>query len=292
VEARSGDRLGVVRTELEAMGVVPTSLEPIREKDGIFVVRVRADGRTSVLKCFANPSHRREIAAYSLLGELGVATLRVLAATQSAILLEDIDASGRLRLGEPGDLADPLVASRLARWYRVLHDAGAGFVIGAGADLYDETDVITEANLEAVARRTGTESLPVWGVLRARLEEIKARVRALPRTLTYNDFAFTNLAVTRDSALMFDYNLLGKGYVYSDLRNVCASLAEDAAAAFLDAYGEFDRTQAVVDDVAAPLVALHFACQRSRFPSWAKPELHVLEHDLARRVEALLSGEV
>ena len=36
------------------------------------------------------------------------------------------------------------------------------------------------------------------------------------RTLTYNDFYYTNMMVAKDksSALMFDYNLLGKGYVY------------------------------------------------------------------------------
>ena len=37
-------------------------------------------------------------------------------------------------------------------------------------------------------------------------------------TLTYNDFYYTNLAVLKDgtSAIMFDYNLLGKGYAYAD----------------------------------------------------------------------------
>jgi hypothetical protein len=81
---------------------------------------------------------------------------------------------------------------------------------------------------------------------------------SLSRTLTYNDFYYTNLAVRKDgtAALMFDYNLLGKGYVYSDIRNVCSSLGDEAQAAFLAEYGEVDRCEITIDDVVSPIAAL------------------------------------
>jgi hypothetical protein len=66
------------------------------------------------------------------------------------------------------------------------------------------------------------------------------RITSLDETLTYNDFYWTNLAVSSDrkEALMFDYNLLGVGFRYNDIRNVCSSLSEEAQKVFVDVYGE------------------------------------------------------
>ena len=77
---------------------------------------------------------------------------------------------------------------------------------------FDEVHALTAENIEAVRARTG--ELPVWRLIEANWGRIRAAIDGARRTLTYNDFYYTNLAVARDgsSALMFDYGLLGKGY--------------------------------------------------------------------------------
>ena len=99
------------------------------------------------------------------------------------------------------------------------------------------------------------------------------------KTLTYNDFYYTNMVVARDgsAAFMFDYNLLGKGMVVSDLRNVTYSLSPAAKDAFLAAYGPFDPLEEMLDDVVSPVVTLWLACQRQSFPNWAVDALQEVE---------------
>jgi len=84
--------------------------------------------------------------------------------------------------------------------------------------------------------------------------------------------------VARDgsAALVFDYDLLGKGYVYGDLRNVCSSLGEKAREAFLAAYGPFDEKEIAVDTVVSELIALHYACQKKNPPRYAQGVLDAL----------------
>ena len=124
----------------------------------------------------------------------------------------------------------------------------------AGEGLYDENDALTAENIEAVRARTG--ELPVWRLIEANWGRIRAAIDGARRTLTYNDFYYTNLAVARDgsSALMFDYGLLGKGYAYADIRNVLSSLSPAAGEAFLAGYGPFDAREEQIDGVANVLL--------------------------------------
>ena len=104
--------------------------------------------------------------------------------------------------------------------------------------MYDESDLITLDNIKLVAEKTGTIDHPLWQIILENDSLIHKRMDALPRTLTYNDFYWTNLIVSKDgkSALMYDYNLLGKGFAYSDIRNVISSLSSQAKEAFLEEY--------------------------------------------------------
>ena len=160
------------------------------------------------------------------------------------------------------------------------------------AELYDETDFITKENIEFIKEKTGTQNLPVWKLINDNFDIIVSKIKSLPRVLTYNDFYYTNLIVTKDktSAFMFDYNLLGKGYVYSDIRNVCYSLGDCAEKAFLENYGEFDKSEIIVDDVASVLVTLYHACQRKIFPDWANATLNELKTDYENKVRLLLNS--
>jgi len=119
----------------------------------------------------------------------------------------------------------------------------------------------------------------VWEIIEENFDALKSTAMKLPRTLTYNDFYYTDLAIARNnsSALVFDYNLLGKGYVYADIRNVYSSLGEKAKVAFLSAYGEYNEHEKDVDDVVSPLVTLHFACQREKLPNWAMASFEQLK---------------
>ena len=277
------------QTELARMGYRAGRIEPIRSKDGVHVARVCLDGGSAVLKAFEKAEYRREIENYRILRSLGVRTLDVLAQTDSAILMEDADASKILRLGQEGDLSDPALAVRIADWYRELHSKGAPYVQMHGAELYDETDCITPEALAFVREQTGTAGLPVWREIDRSLGDLLNAVRSLPRTLTYNDFYWTNLIAARDGsfAFMYDYNLLGKGYILGDVRNVTASLQGGAVDAFLEAYGPVDPAQQAVDDVACTLVTLIMACRREVFPKWAQSSLDELHGPFARKLGRL-----
>lgn len=275
--------------ELEKMGVRALAMELIRDKDGAAVARVDTAEGPRVLKAFHGGGQAREIGNYAALAALGVPTLRVYAATGSALLMEDILESP-YRLGVAEDLGDARTAALVARWYRELHSRGHEYAAEHGAELYDENDALTPENLEWVKERTGTGALPVWRLIGENWEKIKAAVDGARRTLTYNDFYYTNLAVARDggSALMYDYGLLGAGYAYADLRNVCSSLSGAAQEAFLGEYGPFDEREAEIDAVVSVLNGLISAYGRERLPAWSAGLIEELRGGLYERVERLI----
>ena len=277
--------------ELEKMGVRALAMELIRDKDGAAVARVDTAEGPRVLKAFHGGGQAREIGNYAALAALGVPTLRVYAATGSALLMEDID-GGKLRLGVAEDLGDARTAALVARWYRKLHSRGHEYAAEHGAELYDENDALTPENLEWVKERTGTAALPVWRLIGENWDRIRAAVDGARRTLTYNDFYYTNLAVARDggSALMYDYGLLGAGYAYADVRNVCSALRGGAREAFLEEYGPVDGDEARLDAVVSVLNGLISAYGRERLPAWSAGLIEELRGGLYERVERL-AGE-
>ena len=209
--------------------------------------------------------------------------------TENSITLEDIAASDHWRLGTPADLTDPKTAAAIARWYKILHSHGRGEVT---EERYDESDLFTRENIEFLPEFTKLPYHTVWNVLDSNFDNIRTIADRLPKTITYNDFYWTNLAVSRDGreALMFDYNLMGKGYAYTDIRNVTVSLSAEAAAAFLREYGPSDTMERALDDVLSPVITLILVSRRNTFPSWAKDSLQALD-DLPDRIEALLKPQ-
>lgn len=271
----------LAESELARMGISRAALSHIRSKDGAHLWRLASSEGGGVLKLFDRPEHRREIANYGILAAVGVPTLRLLACTERAIVMEDIESErSAYRLGEERDLEDPEVARLVARWYKNLHENGRQYAkLGK---LYDESDCLTLENIGYVKERLALgekRARRAWEILEGGFGTMLAVVADLPRTLTYNDFYWTNLAVAKDgkSAIMFDYNMLGKGYAYSDARNVLSSLGNNAREVFLDEYGPYSQAQRAVDDVASPLVTLHFACRRDGLlPEWAEESVEIL----------------
>lgn len=262
-------------SELEKMKIAYQFVHIIQQEDGVVVARVLCENRSFIIKLFLNQEFCREIENYKLLSALHIPTLHVEAATDHALLLQDIDDSA-YRLGNRKDLNDPATAVLIAKWYKKLHCEGYQYIEQNNVvSLYDENDVITLENIEEIKRKTDTSKLPVWSLIENHFDSIKRILDGTKRTLTYNDFYYTNLVVSKDgtSAMMFDYNLLGKGYAYADIRNVCSSLSQEAGKAFREAYGEFSAAEAALDDVVSVLTCLHFACQKEQFPDWAKDSL-------------------
>ena len=275
--------------ELEKLGITWQNVTVLQDKDGVTVARVASGGESYVLKCFQNADYRREIQNYQILSSLGVPTIGVIASTDAALLLEDIDRSPIYRLGLAEDLASPEVARRIAVWYQKLHSLGETYVLHHGESLYDEADSFTLENMAWIQEKTGTQAMPAWAQLEAQYEEILSLLHRVKRTLTYNDFYYTNLIVAKDasSALMFDYNLLGKGYAYGDVRNVLSSLSKEAGAAFLEAYGAVDPLEQVLDDVVSVVTSLFFACQREPFPRWAQGLLQEMKTSMTGNIANL-----
>ena len=88
----------------------------------------------------------------------------------------------------------------------------------------------------------------------------------------------------------FTAQMLGKGYVYADIRNIITHMDnEDARSAFLSEYGIFNEKEKIVDDVICSLNALYIACQRKHFPDWGNNLLaRVKDGRLQTAVEKLL----
>ena len=276
-----------LKQELKKLNVSNSNITIIQSKDGVIVARVQVNATSYIIKYFQKDEHKREIKNYKILKSLSIPTINLLGSTDSSILMEDISQSDIFRLAAKEDLDDVVVASQIAEWYKLLHTSSKNF----DTEIYDETDLITKENIEFIKKKTGTQSLPIWKIIDDNFDIIISKIKALPRVLTYNDFYYTNLIIAKDksSAFMFDYNLLGKGYVYSDIRNVCSSLGENAKKAFIETYGEFDKSEFIVDDVTSVLVTLYYACQRKTFPSWANYALNELKNDFESKILLLIN---
>ena len=272
--------ISIIKNQLSQMNLKYNTITDIRCKDGVSVYRIGINNKSYILKHLVNESDRREIENYGILNMLGIQTISLIAKTDCSLLLQDIEQSDEWRLGTSEDLNDKEVAVQIAKWYKQLHASGKNYLATYNGKMYDESDVITKENIEFIKAKTSTESNPVWEIINNNFALIKERILQTEKTMNYNDFYYTNLIVAKDksSAFMFDYNLLGKGYAYSDIRNVCSSLGVEAKTAFLSEYGTFDKNEIIIDNVASTIATLYFACKREKFPYWGYSELEKVKN--------------
>lgn len=282
--------MSIIHDELNKLDMDWENISILQDKDGVIVARILNGKKSYVVKYFQKEEHKREMENYRLLSSLGIPTIRVIASTDSALLLEDIDRSSTYRLGIEEDMYAPEVARRIAVWYKQLHRLGYDYVRRHGESMYDEANFFTVESIACIMEKTGTPDAPAWLLLEQNYTAINDLLQKARRTLTYNDFYYTNMVVAKDnsSALMFDYNLLGKGYAYSDVRNVLSSLSEEAGKAFLDEYGAFDPAEKALDDVVSVVVTLFLACQRDEFPWWAQALLDKINTAFIEKIQRLL----
>ena len=277
--------------ELTKMNIDYKSINILQEKDGVIVARINCENKSYVMKLFQRREFRREIGNYKILSSLNIPTLNFISSTDKALLIEDVCSNNTYRLGIEKDLDDAEIATLIAKWYKLLHHRGYEYIEeNSCVPLYDENDLLTFENIEKIKLETNSSELPVWKLIESNFDIIEKLLNKAKRTLTYNDFYYTNLIVAqnRTSAMMLDYNLLGKGYAYADIRNVCFSLSEVAKKAFLEEYGKFDISEMIIDNVVSILTTLHFACQKTLFPSWANYALKELHTGFIDKVNRFL----
>jgi len=274
--------------------------ETVSERHGHALWRVVTGERSYVLKWLGEGHGRVEIEGYRLLQDLGVPTLPLYGSSDEALLLEDLARSDTWRLAAEADVAQARVGRAVARWYRLFHDAGEALLSQGSPSnfLAREIDVLDPETVLLTGRALGLADLPVWGLAADHVELLKGAAARLSLTLNYNDFYWTNLALSRREAreleaIVFDYHLLGMGMRYSDVRNVRFSLSGAAVPAFQEAYGPLDLREQILDRPLATLYNLYTAARMADFPSWAEHSRErvmtgALERDLREAIA--LSG--
>jgi hypothetical protein len=269
------------RFELERMGINPQSLELMRAKEGIFLYAVQSKSdQHYVLKYFENVVFRREILHYDQLDAIGVPTIPVIAKTNKALLMEDLNFSQVWRLGVKEDMDSPVIARALADWYLQLHAKGESLATDPNLSWYSELNEFNPEGIALVKTRTHSESAQIWKQIEEKTALINELIKHTAKTICFNDFYYVNLAVSRDEkrALMFDYNFLGLGFRAMDISNVCASLSPRAGKAFREAYGAIDATEEALFAVLAPITSLVIGAKRENLPGWFKEAWEELNH--------------
>ncbi len=277
----------LIKQDLQGVSQKPIQgFRLINAKSGVCVYKCLFGGTPAVVKYFEKEDDRREILNYRLLAQHNIPTIKTLALGTTSLVMEDISVSEQWRLGTTEDFKDADVTKSLAQWYFTFHENGS--TVSELDTLYFEYDSITEENLKMLILRL-PEAKELFQFLLTHYDKLRELIFKPSFTLTYNDFYWSNFVVRKDkkAAMMFDYNLLGKGYRFSDFRNVCWDLSEEAKAAFVNEYGRLylekhgqTRTEAEeierrIDDVAGPLFLLFIAfTEHGNNPDWASDTKH------------------
>jgi hypothetical protein len=207
----------------------------IHAKNGVYVYRCLYDGAPAVVKYFEKEDDKREILNYRILTQHDIPTVKTLSLAKATLVMEDISVSEHWRLGMEEDFEDVEVAKSLAQWYFTLHENGTS--VSELDTLYFEYDSITEENLKILIQKF-PEANELFQYVLTRYDRLYELIYKPSFTLTYNDFHWANFVVRKDkkAAMMFDFNLMGKGYRFSDFRNVYWFISKEAKTAFDDEY--------------------------------------------------------
>ncbi len=242
--------------------------ELLHRRHGNSVYRIVESSRSYVVKQFGDSDHDVEVRAYGLLESLGVPTLPVYGKTEQAVLLEDLENSQEWRLATRDDIDQAKVGTAVADWYSALHNSTVGE--GLSDFLEREDEVLNSDSIRDAGVKLGLANFQVWQLAAEHIDELKRALRSLPTVINYNDFHWSNLALSRHGpmeAIVFDYGMMGVVSRYADCRNVTGSLGVEAARTFWERYGLTDEREATLDAPLSTLTALHAASLREKFRS-------------------------
>lgn len=265
----------LLKVELDKINLKSNLFENLQSKDGIYVYRINLGDKTAVMKYFEKEKYRREILCYKKLMNSSIDTIPIINQTDRCIVMEDMDSSENYRLGIKKDLQDEKVITALGKWYRKFHSVK--LTEDERNNYYSEVGLLTKEKIEKT-RKYDPEN-ECFKFLELHWDKLINQHKKYEKCLNYNDFYYTNFIVSKDKsrAFMFDYNLMGVGYRYNDIRNVCSALNEEMRKTFMKEYGEFDLKEKIMDDWMSPLIALIYACQRDTFPNWGNESLDSLK---------------
>jgi len=289
------ERLSEVFAELGFDPLEVRNLALISRRHRSRLYRFRYDDRTYILK-WQEDGDTIEPRAYALLRSLRVPTLSTYGHTEHAVLLEDVAASTAWRPAHERDIAYAETGRAVAEWYQFLHLAGQDLLAhGAPEWLTWEWDSLSPDSVRKLGRDLDLPHLPLWETAARHVTALKEAARQLILTLTYNDFHWSNLALSQrgpQRALMFDFHLLGIGLAASDCRNVASGLGPTARQAFQEAYGPVDPRQQLLDEALSPLAALQEALARPSFPPWARAILDDIQSGrLEKKLHRAIGGQ-
>ena len=242
------------------------NVELIRSKDGINLYRVFCDKKSYIVKFFEKKQYSREIGFYKLFQEEGVPTIKVVSYAKNSLILQDLDNNKFNRLANEKDLENEEIIKSLAKWYKILHKKGKNV---DKSKYYCEYNLITSKNLKMLQNILSEQCYNLLQKSMLNLNKLKC---SLNYTITYNDFALENMAICNKRAIMFDYNLAGKGTEYADVQNVCAMLSKEMQDVFISAYygkNPIPTKEIEAHYILGTLSSLILACYKTIFPKWA-----------------------
>ncbi len=287
--------------ELEALSIDINdinSIELIHEAPHkrLILLTIKNDHRILLESTTASEEYR----SYELLKQHNIPTLPVYAMKETdewcAILMEYLHRSDKWRVAHYKDTSDYDVGFAIGQWYKTLHENGTKVLQVSKANIFErEYDHLTKETILLTSDKLGLASYDVFHTVVQYIEDIKRKARTFNETLLYNDFSYENMAIKKDysEAVMFDYHLMGKGYRYSDIRNVRSGLKDVAIEGFEKGYGDiqFTEVERMVDDVLSPLYSMLVAAQRGSLPKWVKPIIkEVKKGDLEVKLRLLIQN--
>jgi hypothetical protein len=199
--------------------------------------------------------------------------------------MEDLEHSQCWRLATAEDMSAAGTGLALAAWYKSLHHAGSQVFchqLTMPTALHPWYEDLSVESLTRVGVRLGLTNKDDWPQAVHAIEPLKAKIRRLPQTFNYDDFAMENLALSRNfqeplQAIVFDYDCFTIGPAYTDWGNVTYSLEGEACEAFIKAYGPVSQIERLLDAPFATLQGLYVASQRMKLPGWARPLLESVD---------------
>lgn len=242
----------------------------LSNKDDVIVLELIDMPNKPILKYFGNNEFRREIYYYNLLRNNSIQTINVINSWEDAILLENIKNNSKYRLATQEDLLNKEIVEALAKWYKKLHNKALLKDENSRIN-YSEFDLLNSEELDILMEKSSYGNEKYWKQLQEMISRFYPYYLS-NQSITYNDFYFGNVIVSKDlkNAFMFDYNFLGRGLPYFDVSNVLSGLEPKMHDVFLLAYGEIDEFEKDINSVISPIIALIIAFKKDVFPKWAK----------------------
>ncbi len=261
-------------------------IETIQDRHGRIVLRVKTKDNLVIVKYFENSDSAREIDNYKLLINLGVPTINIFYTSSNMIIMEDIAASKRFRMATEDDLNSAEVVKNLAIWLKDLHTKGKK---ADKSGLYSEKTLLLDLQNNVLVDNVPLQERlndlikddNLSSQILLALPNITHKFDSVAITLTHNDGGVEQIVVGKNSALMLDYDRLGRGYPFIDISNALSFIPSSLHNEFLAAYGKTDwEDEKSFHSLFGSLVAIITAIEEHKEnKAWAQSTLQYMKSD-------------